>query len=167
MNFKSKKFLIPVISILILGAGFGTFLGRYYFTAKNLEINIEKMTIVDKEYSGTLLNPTYDIEIDLQGTIRSITAINISVDSISYSMKIDGNNFGPGVVDSFKASKNPSPLIIHHTAENIGLDDYSTILGFILGEDVNVEITILTVTMMGITFELNSVSSFVVNVNDL
>ena len=82
-------------------------------------------------------------------------------------MKIDGNNFGPGVVDSFKASKNLSPLIIHHTAENIGLDDYPTISSFILGEDVTVEITLLTVTMMGITFELNSVSSFVVNVGDI
>jgi len=167
MNFKSKKFLIPVISILILGAGFGTFLGRYYFTAKNLEINIDSMTIKNIENSGTFLNPAYNIEIDLQGTIRSITAINISVDSISYTMKIDGKNFGPGVVDSFKASKNLSPLIIHHTAENIGLNDYSTILDFILEEDITVEITLLTVAMMGITFELNSASSFVVNVNDL
>jgi len=167
MNFRSKKFLILVISILILGAGFGTFLGRYYFTAKNVEIDIEKMSIADIEHSGTLLNPTYDIEIDLQGTIKSITAINISVDLISYSMKIDGKDFGPGVVDSFKASKNPSPLIIHHNAENIGISDYSTILNFIIGEDVTVEITLITVTMMGITFELNSVSSFVVNINDL
>ena len=125
------------------------------------------MSIINIESSGTLFNPAYDIEIDLQGIIKSITAINISVDSISYSMKIDGEYFGPGVVDSFKASKIPSPLIIHHTAENIGLEDYATILGFILGEDVTVEITLLTVTMMGITFELNSVSSFVINVNDL
>ena len=167
MNFKNKNFLIPVISILILSIGFGAFLGRFYFTAKNLEIDIETMEIIDIERGGTLLNPAYDIEIDLQGTIKSITAINISVDSISYSMKIDGKDFGPGVVDSFKASKNPSPLKMHHNAEKIGLDDYSTILNFILGEDITVAITLLTVTMMGITFELNSVSSFVVNVDDL
>jgi len=167
MNFKSKKFLITVISILIIGAGFGTFLGRYYFTAKNLEIDIEKMDILSYESSGTFLNPTFDIEIDLHGTIKSITSIDISVESVSYSMKIDGKNFGPGVVDGFNASKTPSPLIIHHNAENIGLNDYSIILNFILGVNITVEITLLTVTMMGITFNLNSVTSFVINVDDL
>lgn len=167
MNLKSKKFLIPVISILILSIGFGAFLGRFYFTAKNLEIDIEKMEIIDVDIGGTFKNPLYDIKFDLEGTIRSITAINISVDSISYSMKIDGQDFGPGVVDSFKASKISSPLIIHHNAENLGKDEHSIILDFLLGEDLTVEITLLTITMMGITFELNSVSSFVVNIDDL
>ena len=167
MNFKSKKFLIPLISIIILTTGFGAFLGRYYFTAKNLVIEIESMDIIDIEHGGSFLNPTYNIELDLQGTIQSITALNISVDSVSYTMKIDGKDFGPGVVDSFKASKNPSPLLLHHTVEDIGLDHYSAIVSFLIGEDITVEITLLTVLMMGITFKLNSVSSFVINVNDL
>ena len=167
MNFKSKNFLIPVISILILSIGFGAFLGRFYFTAKNLEIDIEKMDKIEVNIGGTLLNPTYDIDIDLQGTIKSITAINISVDSISYFMEIDGKNFGPGTIDSFKASQNPTPLIIHHYGKDLGRDQNSVILDFILGEDVTVEITLLTITMMGFTYDLNSVSSFIVNVDDL
>ncbi len=167
MNFKSKKFLIPVISILILSIGFGAFLGRFYFTAKNLEIEIEKMEIIDTEIGGTILNPTYDIDIDIYGTIKSITAINISVDSISYSMKIDGKDFGPGTIDSFKASQKPSPLLIHHYAKDLGWDENLIIADFILGENVTIEITLLTITMMGVTFELNSVSSFDVNINDL
>ena len=167
MNFKSKKFLIPAISVLILSIGFGAFLGRYYFTVKNLEIEIEKMEIIEIHPDGTILNPVYNIDIDLHCTIRSITAINISVDSISYIMKIDGKNFGPGVVDSFKASQNPSPMIIHHKAENLGFDEHLLIANFIIGKDVTVEITILTITMMGITFDLNSISSFVVNIDDL
>ncbi len=166
MNFKSKNFLIPVISILILSIGFGAFLGRYYFTAKNLEIEIEKIDNIEIEIGGSIFNPTYDIDMDLQGTIKSITAINISVDSISYFMKIDGKDFGPGAVDSFKASQNPSPLIIHHNAKNLGKDENLIIIDFLSGKDVTVEITILTITMMGITFDLNSDSSFIVNVDD-
>ena len=76
-------------------------------------------------------------------------------------------DFGPGVVGSFKASKSPSPLIIHHNAENLGYDAGIVITNLLLGENVTIQINILTITMMGITFEVNSTSSFDVNIDNL
>ncbi|MHA1719226.1 MAG: hypothetical protein ACTSWX_12785 [Promethearchaeota archaeon] len=167
MDFKSKKFLIPIITIFILSIGLGGFIGRYIYTAKNIEVDIDYIEIIDSNVGGTILNPDVDIEMNLRGTVKSPTAINISVDSISYYLKIDGVDFGPGVVGSFKASKSPSPLIIHHNAENLGYDAGIVITNLLLGENVTIQINILTITMMGITFEVNSTSSFDVNIDNL
>ncbi len=115
----------------------------------------------------TISNPNVDIKMDLEGTVKSTTALDVSVDSLTYTMEINGVDFGSGEVESFIASKIPSPLIIHHNAENLGLGAGIVIAELLLGNNITVEIMIISITIMGITFKPNSVSSFELNIDDL
>lgn len=167
MNFKSKKFLIPVISIFILSIGFGVFIGRFYYIINNLEIDIQYVTIIGSQIDGTILNPDIDIEMELYGTVKSPNSINVSVDFIEYIMKIDGVDFGPGVVGCFTISRNLSPFIIHHNAENLGWDAGFVIANLLLGENLTVQITIMSIKMNDMTFKPKSNFSFQINVKNL
>ena len=132
-----------------------------------MEIDIQHVTIISSKIEGNILNPDIDIEMDFSGTVKSPTSINVSVDSIEYIMKIDGVDFGPGVVGSFIASRNPSPFIIHHNAENLGWDAGFVIANLLLGENLTVQITIMSIKMMNMTFKPKFSFSFQISVEIL
>lgn len=169
MPAKKKTRLILLIGFLVLllggGGGFGAL---YYNAVSQIDVDIETIYITRYDLGGTLLNPTMDVDLEINAKISNPTTISVDITYATFEIYFEGDFCGTGQTDPFKASQVPSDLRIESYLEDIAGSMYVELFDLVvLGNSKTVTIQILVVKTMGISFELNQNISVVVTQDDI
>jgi hypothetical protein len=153
-----KGAAIFVIVLIVVGA-IG---GLEYYASTQLTYKVESIHIDSTALN--LINKQLNMRMWIN--LTSPTGIPIWLNGGTYHIKIDSNDLGDGQFGEILATKEGGVTIFTLNATGISTSLLLSLTSYLLGNDIAVEITIKTITVLWvITLTLNLVKTETININ--
>lgn len=155
-----KGWKIFSIFFIIISVSIGITAGILISNFKQIEFEMHNITV-----DGIHQND-FSVGIDMRINVSIISpAMSFSADGGTFSVKAGGILIGNGEIGRFQASSEINEFIISFNG-TVGIDLAIPLIQYLFGSDLEIEITIETITIFGISLPLNFVWTRSLNIND-
>jgi len=155
-----KGWKIFSVFLVIISVSIGITAGVLISNLKQIDFELHNIIVDD------IHQREFSVDLDMRINVSIISpAMSFSGEGGTFSVRAGGIHIGNGEIGRFQASSESNELMIYFNG-TVGIALAIPLIQYLLGVDLVIEITIKTVTIIGISLPLNYVLIKTLNIND-